>query len=67
MSDTNALQLYSFIIHVWKSPKNFHFTEAEQPLGLFGLKSFHGFVIWEDRTYYLPCVLFGNKNKGKYL
>ena len=66
MSDTTALELYSFITHICKLLKNFDFPEAEQPLGLFSLKIFHGFVIWEDRTNCLPCVLFGNKYVGKY-
>ena len=41
------------------------------PLGLFGLKSFYGFVILdrcENGTYCLSSVLFGHKNvSSEYL
>ena len=47
------------------------YEKLSSPLDLFGLKSFHGFVILGGRLLSfnrcLPWVLFGHKNVGKYL
>lgn len=44
---------------------NFDFPETEQPLGLFGLKSFDGFAMLGTRME--PCVLFGHKNGKMFI
>ena len=47
---------YLFVSH----PKNLPFWELSCPLGLFGLKRFHPFVIlaqWEDGNYCLSCFI----------
>ena len=45
--------------------------KLSNPLGLFGLKSFHGFgilgILGGTIEPSLPCVLFGDKNVGKPL
>ena len=66
MSDTTV---FSLITNVCKPPKNIDFTEAKQ---LFMFAWFEEFPWvcyswWEDRTYCLPCVLFGHKNMEKSL
>ena len=62
MSDTADPELCSLIISA-KTTSKFRLAS---PLGLFCLKSFHGFVFrWEDRMYCLPCALFCHKNVGK--
>ena len=58
-----------FITDVCKPPKNVDFSEIVHP---FMLVWFEGFLwvyysCWEDRTYSLPCVLFGYKNVRKSL
>ena len=63
MSNTRDPELCSIITNVCKPPKHFDFPEKlSSPLGLFGLKSFHGFVILVGRC--LSCVLFGHENVG---
>ena len=69
MSDKTDLELCSFITNVCKPPKNFCFPEAEQPFRFDWFEEFLWlcYSFWEDRTYCLPCVLFGHKNVGKSL
>ena len=54
-----------------KQPQKHGFSQKLTcPLGLFGLKSFHGFNIlvwWEDETYCLSSVLFCHKNGSSIL
>ena len=62
MSDKTDLELCSFITNVC-------FPEAEQPFRFDWFEEFLWlcYSSWEDRTYCLPCVLFGHKNVGKSL
>ena len=69
MSETTDPELCSLITNVSNPPKNFDFPEAEQ---LFRFTWFEKFPWvyhswWEDRTFSLPCVLFGRKYVGKSL
>ena len=58
MSNTTDPKLCSLITNVCKPPKNFDFPEIAQPFMLFGLKSFHGFVIFVWRTEPIDCLVF---------
>ena len=58
MPDTTDPELCFLITNVCKPPTNFDFPENEQPLGLFGLKSFHGFVILGGRIERIDCLVF---------
>ena len=56
------------IINVCKSSKNFDFPETEQLFRFVWFEEFpRVYSWWEDRTYCLPCVLFGHKYVGKSL
>ena len=55
MSDATDPEMCSLITNMCKAPKNFDFPEAEQPLGLFGLKSFRGFG---GRIEPIVCLVF---------
>ena len=57
MPDTSDPELCFLITNVCKPPTNFDFPENEQPLGLFGLKSFHGFVILGGRIGLIACLM----------
>ena len=72
MSDTTYPELCSLIAYLCKPPKYFDFPEAEHLFRFFWFEEFPFYIgfhrfPWEDRTYCLPCVLFGHKNVGKYL
>ena len=69
MSDTTDPELYSLITNVYKPPKNFDFSETEQSFRFVWFEELPWVCCsqWEDRTYCLPCVLFGHKNVGKSL
>ena len=58
MSDTTDPELCSHVTNVCKPLQNFDFPEAEQPLRLFALKSFHGFVIFGGRKEPIACHVF---------
>ena len=58
MSETTDLELCSLITNVCKPLKNFNFPETEQPLGLFGLKSFCGLVVLGERIEPIGCLVF---------
>ena len=57
------------ITNVCKSSKNFDFPETEQLFRFVWFEEFPRvcYSWWEDRTYCLPCVLFGHKYVGKSL
>ena len=69
MSDTTNPELCSIITNVCKPPKDFDFKEAEQSCSFVWFEQFRWvyYFWWEDKTYCLPCVLFGHKNVGKSL
>ena len=69
MSDTTDPELCSLITNVCKPPKSFDFLETEQPFRFVWQEEFPWvcYSWWEDRTYCLPCVLFGHKNVEKSL
>ena len=67
MSEPNNSELYSLITNVCKPPKIFDFPETEQPLAWFEKFPWVCYFWWDDRTYYLPCVLFDHKNVRKSL
>ena len=69
MSDTTDPELLSLITNVCKPPTNFDFPKAEQPFEFVWFKKIPWvcYSWWEDRTYCLPCVLFGQKNVGRSL
>ena len=50
-------------------PKNFDFAEIPQHFMFVWFEEFPWvcYSCWEDKTYCLPCVLFGCKNVGKSL
>ena len=58
MSDTTEPELFSLLTNVCKPPQNFNFQNLSSPLGLFGLKSFLGFVILGGRIEPIACLLF---------
>ena len=67
MSEPNNSELYSLITNVCKPSKIFDFPETEQPFAWFEKFPWVCYFWWDDRTYYLPCVLFDHKNVGKSL
>ena len=69
MSDTNDPKLCSLITNVCKLPKNFDFPKTEQPFKFVCFEQFPWvcYSRWENKTYCLPCVLFGRKNGEKSL
>ena len=72
MSNRTDPELCSLIITVCNpplSPQNFDFPETVQPFMFLWFEEFSWFFYscWEDRTYYLTCILFGYKNVGKFL
>ena len=58
MSDTIDPELCSLITNVCKPPQILTFQKLSSPLGLFGLKSFHGFVILGGRIERIDCLVF---------
>ena len=63
-------ELCYLIANVCKPPKNyFDFPEIAQffRFGWFEEFPWAYYSRWEDRTNYLPCILFGYKNVGKSL
>ena len=64
MSDTTDPELCSLIIKVYKPTKNFGFPETKQPFRFVWYEEFPWvcYSRWENRTYCLPCVLFGHRN-----
>ena len=66
MPDTTDPELCPLTINMCKLPKNFEwfYQKLCDHLGLFGLKSCHGFVILGGR---IEPILFGHQNVGKYL
>ena len=69
MSDTTDPEVLSLITNMCKPPINFDFPKAEQPFGFVWFKKIPCvcYSWWENRTYCLPCVLFGHKNVGRSL
>ena len=67
MSDTTDPELCSLITYVCKPPKNFGSPEIEQPFRFVLFEEFRWICYsrWEDRTYCLPCILFGHENVGR--
>ena len=67
-SHTISAQDISSFLKNCKQPKKHGFSQKLTcPLGLFGLKIFHGFniLVWlEDENYCLSSVLFGHKNRS---
>ena len=64
MSDTTDPEMCSLITDVCKPPKNFDFPETEQPFRFVWFEEFPWvcYSRWENRSFCLPCVLFGHKN-----
>ena len=69
MSDTTDPEMCSLITDVCKPPKNFDFPETEQPFRFVWFEEFPWvcFSRWENRSFCLPCVLFGHKNVAESL
>ena len=69
MSNTTDPELCCLITNVCKPPPNFDFVEIEQQFMFVWFEEFPWvcYSCSEDRTYCLPCVLFGHKNVGKSL
>ena len=65
MPDTTDPELCPLTTNVCKPPKNFEwfYQKLCDHLGLFGLKSCHGFVILGGK---IEPILFGHQNVGKY-
>ena len=69
MSDSTDLERCSLITNVCTPPQNFGFLEIVQSLIFVWYEEFPWVCcsLWEDKTYFLPCVLFGHKSVGKSL
>ena len=61
--------LWFLITNVCKPPKHFDFPEIAQPFRFVWFEEFPlvCYSRWEDKSYYMPCVLFGYENVGKSL
>ena len=61
--------LWFLITNVCKPPKHFDFPEIAQPFRFVWFEEFPlvCYSRWEDKSYYMPCVLFGYENVGKFL
>ena len=69
MPDTTDPELCSLITNMCNPPKNFGIPETEQLFRFVWFEEFPSvcYCWWENRTCYLPCVLFGHKNERKSL
>ena len=67
MSNTTSPELCYLKTNVCKPPKNFDFSEIVQPFRFVWFEEcpWVCYTRWEDKTYCLPCALFGYKNVGK--
>ena len=63
MSNTIDPELCFLITSVCKAPKNIDFPEIGQPFRFVWFEEcpWVCYSRWEDKTYCLPCVLFGYK------
>ena len=61
--------LWFLITNVCKPPKHFDFPEIAQPFRFVWFEEFPlvCYSRWEDKSYCMPCVLFGYENVGKFL
>ena len=57
------------ITNVCKPPKHFDFPEITQPFRFVWFEEFPlvCYSRWEDKSYCMPCILFGYENVGKSL
>ena len=66
MPNTTYPELCSLMTNMCKPPKNFEYPEIVQPFSFAWFEEcpWVYYNRWEDKTYCLPCVLFGYKNGG---